>query len=624
MLLNSVSVGYTHYGTAPDYLTLYTPIFLSIVCIIRSTKWIRFRHQKFTLEQAQHQIKMTVLFAFIMAVAFSAWGFSLYRYGNLLQQGHVAYFMSVTVIGIIVCLIHLPAAALTLISTVVVAFVLFFVSSGNSIFIAISINFFLVCIVLIFVALSYYRAFSGIIYSKLAFEKKHQEAQQLNFQNEKLANEDGLTKLANRRSFFKRLTDTIENHNSNDIPRRFIVCLLDLDGFKPINDLHGHTAGDKVLIEVSHRLAATIKEPGVLARIGGDEFAIIIDLPLTEDEIKSFGERLSESIRIHFKMRTGIAQISVSCGFSIFPDAGSTPELLMDRADFALYHAKEFKRGSSVIFSAEHEQLIKRDAQIEQALRGALLENELQLYYQPIVNGSTGETIGLEALARWHHKTLGKIPPDQFIPIAEKMGCICEITSILLEKAVVDATDWPDNVFLSFNLSALDITNSQSLKNILNIIKAHHISSHKIQFEITETAIMNDLSTCAKIINTLQQSGFKIALDDFGSGYSSLGYIHKLSFDKLKIDRCFITSLTNDPRSQRMTKTILEMCHNLEVDCIAEGVETKEQKDILLNLGCINMQGYYFSRPKPLLCNNDSTSNFSSIFCSTSRSTSST
>lgn len=561
---------------------------------------MRFRHKIFTLEQTRHQIKMTVVFAVIMAVGFSAWGFSLYQYGNLLQQGHVAYFMSVTVIGIIVCLIHLPIAALSLISTVVVMFVVFFVSSGQSVFIAISINFFLVCVVLIFVALSYYRAFSGIIFSKLAFEKKHLEAQQLNLQNEKLANEDGLTKLANRRSFFKQLADTIESHKSTTEPKRFVICLLDLDGFKPVNDLHGHAAGDRVLIEISYRLTKAFKEPGVLARIGGDEFAILIDLPLTNSEIKSFSERLSESVRAPFTMRTGLAQITVSCGFAIFPDVGSTPELLMDRADFALYHAKEYKRGSSVIFSSKHEQLIKQDAQIELALRQALINNELKLYYQPIVDGKSGKIIGLEALARWHHDTLGDITPGQFIPIAEKMGCICEITTILFKKAVVDAANWPDEIFLSFNLSALDIANSRGLKKLCNIISAYNIAPVRIQFEITETAVMFDLDACASTLQSLQEKGYKIALDDFGSGYSSLGYIHKLSFDKLKIDRSFINSLTDDPHSQGMIKTILEMCHNLEVDCIAEGVESKQQREILLALGCEHMQGYYFCHPKSL------------------------
>lgn len=602
LLTNAVSIGYTHYGIAPDYLTLYVPSVLSIVCLLRALKWLSFRHITFTLEEAEHQINMTILFAIVLGIGFIIWGFSLYAYGDLLHKSHVAYFLSITVVGIIVCLIHLPAAALSLTAVTVVSFVIFFVSSGNPVFIAIAVNFLLVSIVLVWVVISYYRAFSGIIYSRIALEKEHHATELLNNKNERLANEDGLTKLANRRSFFSHLAKLIDDDNSlqDEGREQFVVGLIDLDGFKPVNDIYGHAAGDRVLVDVGKRLTKVLNGTGVLARLGGDEFGIIIDKPLTKLEIKNLSTRFSTAIQEPFQMRSGTAQVSGSCGFAIYPDAGTTPEQLMDRADFALYHAKENNRGSSVIFSSVHEQFIKKEAQIEQALKLAVEQDELQLYYQPIIDGWEENIVGYEALARWDHEVLGSIEPDKFIPMAEKMGIISDISTALFEKAVADVLGWPENIYLSFNLSALDVTRTGVVERFYNIAKKHMVNANRIQFEITETAVVQDLGVCQKTLEDFRGLGFKITIDDFGSGYSSLGHIHKLSFDKLKIDPSFIHDIAVSERGLSMIKTILEMCKNLEIECAAEGIETLDQKSQLLSLGCTEMQGFYFSKPKPM------------------------
>lgn len=594
LLVNTLILSYTHYNVAPTYLTIYITGLLSLACIARSIKWYGYKKKTFTLAQVEHQIRMTVLFSVLMGIGFSAWAYALYDYGNIGLKFHVAYYMSVTVFGIIVCLIHLPGAVWSTSITVALPFVLFFLASGNPIFVSIAVNFAIVIALLILIALSYYRAFSNVIFAKQDLQLQHENTQQLNIENELLANQDGLTKLANRRSLANYLNKklAVQTKNSN-----FIVGLVDLDGFKPVNDIHGHAAGDRVLKEVSQRLTHVLYGEYMLARIGGDEFALVIDHDANYSEIRVFAKKITDAMQAPFMMRTGLVQISCSSGFAVYPEAGETVEKLMEGADFALYQAKAKSRGSSIIFSKEHEQLIKQQSKIELALNQSIQNNELSLQYQPIVNGQTGQIKGLEALARWYNPELGQTSPTTFIAVAEKIGIVSDMTLHLFEKAVNDLKLWPTKLYLSFNLSVHDAINNETLQKLKYILDSHNVSSHRVQFEITETTIMCDLEYCAETTRRLQGQGFKVALDDFGSGYSSLSYVHKLAFDNLKIDKSFVENLLEDPRSQGVVKTILELCSSFEANCIVEGVETAEQKDLLLSLGCKDMQGYYFYRP---------------------------
>ena len=597
LLVNSLVLAYTHYGVAPDYLTLYISGFLGIACISRAVRWYGYRHKTFSYEQAKHQIKMTVLFSILMGIGFTLWGFTLFSYGNIVLKAHVAYFMSITVIGIAVCLIHLPVAVWAASITVGLPFIMFFGFSGEPVFVAIAINFFMVVGALVLITLSYYRAFSNVINAKIELEQQHEHTQRLNLQNELLANQDGLTKLANRRSFATYLSKKLAKNSDQ---HSFIVGLIDLDGFKPVNDIHGHSAGDRVLTEVSLRLQKLLNGDGMLARIGGDEFALVIDHSASHEHIRALGKRITETLQVPFAMRTGLVQISGSCGFAIYPDAGNSADELMDRADFALYEAKSSARGSSIIFSQEQELQIRHKSQLELALYQSAGNKEMTLHYQPIVDANTGKIIGLEALARWFHPELGQVPPDIFIPIAEKTGIVTDITLCLFEQAVVALKGWPAHLFLSFNLSVHDVINLNTLSLLKEMLDNHGIAASRVQFEITETTMMSDLEQCSLTTKALQAQGFRVALDDFGSGYSSLSYIHKLAFDNLKIDRSFVENLQHDSRSQGVVKTILELCSSFNVSCTVEGVETQEQKQLLLALGCTQMQGYHFYRPGPI------------------------
>ncbi len=597
LVVNTIALSYTHYEVAPKYLTIYATVLICCVCVYRAVSWYGYRNKTFTLTKVKRQIRSTVIFSIVVGVIFLIWSFNLYGYGDMSLRIHVAYYMSITVLGIVVCLIHLPAAVWSTTLTVGLPFVIFFIATGKAIFVAIAINFAIVAGVLVLIALSYYRAFSRVIASEQDLQLQHEKTQKLNIQNEILANQDGLTKLANRRSFANYLNEKLNEKSEH---HSFIVGLVDLDGFKPVNDIHGHAAGDRVLKEVGQRLTRVLHGDCILARIGGDEFGLVIDHSASHSEIKAFGGKITRALQAPFVMRTGLVQISGSCGFAVYPDAGNTVENLMERADFALYQAKTESRGSSIIFSTEHEQLIRKKSQIELALNQSVKKEELTLHYQPIVNGKTEQIVGLEALARWHNPELGEVSPNDFIAVAEKTGVVNEITLYLFDKAVNDLKDWPAHIYLSFNLSAHDVLNNKTLENLKRILDGHGVSSSRVQFEITETTMMSDLDRCSETTQVLRELGFGIALDDFGSGYSSLGYIHKLAFNNLKIDRSFVENLRHNQRSQGVIKTILALCSSFRVTSTVEGVETEEQKNLLLELGCKHMQGYYFYRPAPI------------------------
>ncbi|MDB4837966.1 EAL domain-containing protein [Marinomonas sp.] len=592
VLINCFSLAYTHYGIAPNYLTVHLPLIFLTIAISRMISLYKLKLRHSSLEESERYLKKSTLLTNIMAVVFLLWGYALYRYGDFALQAHVVYFFSITVIGIIVCLSHIPIAAKSISATVGIPFVLFFSFSDETTFAAIAGSFLIIIAVLNMITASYYRAFSNLIDTKQELEEQHENTQKLNIQNERLANLDVLTNLENRRSFTHELTQKLRNSQNS-----FIVGLIDLDGFKPVNDIHGHAAGDRVLSEASARLTKIMPAQGVLARIGGDEFALIVDNNIEGSDIHLLGKRITEALQVPFVMRTGVVQISGSCGFAIYPQAGNTVDALMDSADFALYEAKNTAKGSTIIFTKEHECLIRQKSKLELALTTCISNNEISLHFQPIVNGVTGDIVGLEALARWFNPELGQVPPDKFIPLAEQNGIITDITLFLFEQACEQLKTWPEALFLSFHLSAHNVINRHTLEQLQLITHKHGIAPHRVQFEITENIMMKDLKLCSAFAQELQEQGFKIALDDFGSGSSSLSYLHQLAFNTLKIDRNFIHNLQDNHRSQGVVRSILALCSSLNVNSTVEGVETEEQKELLLALGCKNMQGYYFYRP---------------------------
>ncbi|MDV6332981.1 putative bifunctional diguanylate cyclase/phosphodiesterase [Asticcacaulis sp. 201] len=422
-------------------------------------------------------------------------------------------------------------------------------------------------------------------------------AENLRAEAQSMADSDVLTGLPNRRSFFRVIETALRRVSEGEAS--FHLALIDLDGFKPINDIYGHSVGDTLLIEVGSRLRQVCGEQAFVARMGGDEFAIILNGDVDKAALDTFGRQVCDALRDTYFLGSVTANISGSVGFVCCDSAQLTASQLLERADYALYFAKQNLRGAPVVFTEKHEAEMRDFSQVDQALRSSDLEAELSIMFQPQVDVVENRTISFEALARWNSAKLGSVRPDIFIKAAERSGLITEITLLLLEKSLTVVRGWPEGTRVSFNLSARDLRSGISIANICNTVRQSGIDPRRIEFEITETAMLTDFEQACEALARLKAMGCRIAVDDFGSGYSSFSYIHRLPVDKIKIDRSFVVQLLQHGSALKIIKTIIDLCRNLNLDCVIEGVETQAEMNKLAQVRARYIQGYLFSKPLP-------------------------
>lgn len=588
LAVNTLSVALTHYGVAPFALTVVVPAALVVLAAARFAAWIRIRKVEISAEMAARRLKAAVAFGGIVGAAFLAWSIALYWYGNEATRGHLNVAVGVTAIGCLFSLMHLRPAALILAGVVAIPYAGFLVLTQDLVAATVGFNLLLVTGALLYILMVVSGDFERMVASQA-------RAERLSDENFRLANMDSLTGLPNRRKFFSDLetllTQAAARHEC------FAVGLIDLDGFKSVNDLYGHTAGDRLLADASQRLRAFAGEQVTIARLGGDEFGLLVHMTGGDHDLVALGEDICAVLRAPFDGFGASVNISGSIGFAIFPEAGQTPEQLFERADYAMYHGKQGRRGSAVIFDPSHEAEIRDNSVAERCLRTADLGAELSMRFQPVFNTVSGRIIAFEALARWQSPELGNVAPNVFIAIAERTDLITRITPILLRKTLAAARTWPAGIRVSFNLSIRDLLSPASITQIVAIVGASGVAPDRIDFEVTETAFMGDFERAQESIRTLKALGARIALDDFGTGYSSLGYIHRLPLDKIKIDRSFVAGIEEGGTCRTIVRTVVDLCRSLQIQCVVEGAETAAQVDILRELGCEIMQGYYFGKP---------------------------
>ncbi|MFC6489562.1 putative bifunctional diguanylate cyclase/phosphodiesterase [Nitratireductor sp. GCM10026969] len=407
---------------------------------------------------------------------------------------------------------------------------------------------------------------------------------------------DPLTGLGNARRFVDKVNRLIADRA--DDPAPFAVGVLDLDGFKPINDLFGRKAGDEILQQVAMRLRAAMDEHAVVTRIGADEFAFLCPMIFNEQAAIEKAKMLIEVLSAPYGVDHRTARLSASAGCSLFYSDEDTTDLLLSKAETALYQAKRAGRGKVMAYTREMEEAAKRVTRIEQALRRAVAAGEVKPHFQPIVDLATRRTVGFETLARWHDGDLGLVSPEVFIPIAEERGIIGQLSQLVLRKATEAARDWPEDLFLSFNLSPSQLVDHNTGLQILAILECTGFDPRRLEIEITETGLMSDPASAEKIIGDLRRVGIRVSLDDFGTGQSSLGRLRDFPFDKLKIDRGFVASILEDRPSEHIIRAILAMCEGLGMDVVAEGIEDEAQALRLVEFGCTGGQGYLFGRPR--------------------------
>jgi diguanylate cyclase (GGDEF)-like protein len=415
---------------------------------------------------------------------------------------------------------------------------------------------------------------------------------------ERLAHYDSLTGVANRNLFKGSLDEALEKYSRHNTP--FAVLLLDLDKFKSVNDALGHHCGDALLKQVAGRIKAQARDVDTAARIGGDEFALIVapGLSALQDSAATLAARLVQAIAEPYEIDGHPVGIGCSIGIAVVPEHGTSIDEILRNADLALYKSKDAGRNCFSFYSPEFKAEVDQRNILEIELREAIWRDEIEVFYQPVFELSTGRAKSVEALARWRHKTRGLIPPAEFIPAAEQGGLIVELGNLVLAKACRHAVTLPNDIKVAVNLSALQFASGNLVDSVMRALADSGLPETRLELEITESVFLADSQENLKTLERLKVLGVSIALDDFGVGYSSLSYLTAFPFNKVKIDKSFIDRLGRF-ETLAVLGSIVQLAKTLNLSVVAEGVETHAQVEKIRSLGIDLGQGYFFSRPVP-------------------------
>lgn len=408
---------------------------------------------------------------------------------------------------------------------------------------------------------------------------------------------DTLTGLPNRILLVDRLEQAI---NTASFERsKIAILVVDIDRFKDINDTLGHSTGDRVIRQIAQRLRKIIPEPNTVARLGGDEFGIILKKFGTKEDAAEVVHTIKETLQVPLKLEGVRLDIDASIGITLYPEHGKDAQILLQRADVAMYQAKQ-KHCGFIMYTTTLDRCNTRRLTLMGELREAIINNELVAYYQPKIDIKTGKIKELEALVRWKHKVHGLVQPDDFIPMAEQTGLIKQLTLWILHESLMQCAKWNDEGFelrVSVNLSANDLMDVELPETITRTLNAHNVPPEKLLLEITESAVMLDPNRALEVLTNLSTLGVRLSVDDFGTGYSSLSYLSKLPVSELKIDKSFVMGMENNSNNTVIVQATIDLGHNLGLEVVAEGVETASSISLLQPLGCDTLQGYYFTKP---------------------------
>ena len=411
-----------------------------------------------------------------------------------------------------------------------------------------------------------------------------------------MARHDALTDLPNRVLLLERLSEALAHVERG---QRLAVHYLDLDQFKNVNDSLGHPTGDELLRVVAARLRKCLGDADTISRVGGDEFCIIQRDIGDATDAERLARTIADAIKAPCEIHGHLVMVDASIGIALAPNDGTDANELLKNADMALYGAKADGRGVYRFFEPTMDARMKERRILELALRQAFDNGEFELFYQPVLNLDKGEVGCCEALLRWHHPERGMVSPAEFIPVAEEIGLIVALGEWVIRQACMEAATWSANICVAVNLSPTQLGSKGLLPAVLNALASSGLPASRLELEITEAVLMQNSEVTLRTLHQLRALGIRISMDDFGTGYSSLSYLRSFPFDKLKIDRCFISGLGANSESDAIVQAVTGLADSLKMTTTAEGVETSEQLDLVRRLGCTDVQGFFYSPPVP-------------------------
>lgn len=585
---------YCYWGVAPLWLGFIAPLIIYPVCGLWISAWYVLWRGETSHAVIVRRMRHICMSSMLFAAALAVWPTVLTFYGN--QDTFivsVVYFSMGTLCGL-VCMTHFRGAIIVVMATCPPLYASMVYFQYKTEVLPLAAIFIILVGVSAWMLLRYCSDFSALTLSQSQMAHQRNELAALSEENDRMANLDALTGLANRRRFF---SDMAKRQTDNELA--FAIGILDLDGFKPVNDTYGHVLGDEVLKVLAQRLLVICEGRADVYRLGGDEFGIILPGARSSEELSGVADVILDAVRLPIAVNGLQVNLGCTLGYARYPESASTTAQLYERADYALYYAKRNGRGRAVVFNADHEREIREHSIMETTLKSCDMEKEFYLLFQPIVDARSNRTLAFECLARWASPELGQVSPAVFVRVAEQAGVITTLTPVLFAKALAAATAWPEHVRMTFNLSAFDICLPGQAGVLNALVAGSGIAPERIDFELTETAITQNFELARENMRLLREAGSNIALDDFGTGYSSLSHIHRLPLDKIKIDRSFVQDVESNQTSHKIIKSLSALCLDMGLECVAEGVESGVQVRTLAGIGCNMIQGYYFARPMP-------------------------
>jgi diguanylate cyclase (GGDEF)-like protein len=597
----TIALSMSYSMTAPLWLSAGIPAAMLVPIMLRFFYWRRVGGKSDTMpiEKVRRDIKHTNYIGPVIALIFTLAGVGLLSHSTGHHPEIAGIAVWILAITSAFCLAALPFASIAILISAAAPLMFSLLADESQVVQVMGGVVILVTAKVAYMLIQNYLAFFDMVHSKAELQIRKDAAEKAEQASNLLANTDHLTGLPNRRRFEQILVDQSKAKDANE--NGFAVGILDLDGLKPVNDVYGHSAGDEVLIEVAKRLTAEFSANCKIARLGGDEFAFVTPVK-NEDDLIVLSKKIQAELSAPYKVHPNrVVRVASSIGIAIQNGKQTDPLHLIAQADIALYRSKANGKARTTLFTPDMELANLERARIEQGLRKAISNNELEAYFQPIYEISSQKLAGFEALARWTDAELGPVSPAVFIPIAEQAGLIGPLTELMLRKAATAAASWPDSLYLSFNVSAEQLVRESAGLRIISMLAECGLSPLRLEIEVTETALMKDLPAALRTIENLKAAGARISLDDFGIGYSSLGQIRHLPLDKVKIDKSFIDEIVHDDKTRSLVATIVYMCGVLGIKCTAEGIEEAAQIKVLKTTGCHSGQGYLFARPMPLV-----------------------
>lgn len=564
------------------------PLFLFILW--RLYHWLRNRSFEPSARQIVLELRKIIFYAVALAGIFSGWAQFLLSTDQS-STNSVVFFGSLATVGCAYALSSYPPAASIPLVLLGVPIAIRLVLFGDTPQLGMGLSLLLVMLLIWQLLRAQNRTVTDLVSSRLGLKDEAQRAQAAEANSNRLATVDVLTNIANRRALLRalRAAETERGHAT--------LALVDLDGFKPVNDAFGHHSGDLVLKKVARRLNERFADKALVARMGGDEFAILWRDQVGSD-IAQLGRDICDLIQKPMVVERRPMRVFASCGIVDRLSGIWNRTDLLRQADLALYAAKARGRGHSICFSETQLKQEKRRAAIERALASGLAETEISVVFQPITDFAKQQIVAFEALARWENSELGPVEPSEFIPAAEQMHLIDRLTERTIEAALSCAIEWPHDMVLSFNVSAIQLCELGAAERLLSKMYQVGFEPARFQMEVTETALLADFSLARDNIRVLREAGSIIALDDFGAGHASISYLREMCFDVVKLDGSLISDLTHSVQARQLLHGIINLCRSLDVRCVAEHVETDAQFSILRTLGCDMAQGYLIGRPE--------------------------